>query len=120
MKLSIGQGLASAKVFFKRMSQVPTGFKKLFFETKDALVLYSKKQSQARSAKKLKRREEELIRSNFASVQKLIVYFFLQLPPIIGIIPVRVLQFIFLLLQLLCTNQLNFLFEFSSSFFLIL
>jgi hypothetical protein len=68
------------------VGQIPTGFKKLFLETKDAIILYSKKQSQ--SLKRLRRKEEELIRSNFSSVQKLIIYFFLQLPPIIGIIPV--------------------------------
>ena len=83
--MPLGQAAASARSFFKRIGQIPTGFKRLFLETKDAVVLYTKKQTQ--SIKNLRRRDEELIRENFASVQKLIIYFFLQLPPIIGIVP---------------------------------
>jgi hypothetical protein len=68
-----------------KLKQIPTGFQKLMFESKDVVVLYTKKITS--SANNLRRREQELIRRNMESVQKLVVYFFLQLPPIIGILP---------------------------------
>ena len=86
MKQSLINAVNSIKQFAKRAGQVPTGFKKLFFETKDVFTLSLKKQSQ--NLKRLRRKEEELIRSNFSAIQKLTIYFFLQLPPIIGVIPV--------------------------------
>ena len=89
---------SSLQRFINRVQQVPGGFKKLFFETKDVLFLLRK-----RSQTKLTRRETELVRHNIDSLKKVGVYFFLQLPPIIGMIPVSYyLQLIFLLLLTYC------------------
>ena len=88
---------SSLQRFINRVQQVPGGFKKLFFETKDVLFLLRK-----RSQTKLTRRETELVRHNIDSLKKVGVYFFLQLPPIIGMIPVShcySLAFYFILLN---------------------
>jgi hypothetical protein len=65
----------------------------VFWETKTSLILSYNKASGLIS--KLNRRESEMVRTNFNTVKKLGVFFFVQLPPIIGTIPVKFHFFIF-------------------------
>lgn len=88
-----------ARQLFKRVSQIPSGFKKVYVETKQVMILTNKKKSLR--LKNLSRREEELIRTNHLAISKLVTFFFAQLVPIIGYIPVSVLVVVLLLLYII-------------------
>lgn len=79
------------KQFFKRVRQVPAGFKTVYAETKEVRALSRKKASL--SLKNLSRREEELIRYNRLCLSKIAVFLAAQVPPIIGYLPVRNFSF---------------------------
>ena len=74
--------------FLKRVSQIPSWFKKVYVETKQVNSLNSKKKFLR--LKNLSRNEEELIRTNRLALSKLVTFFFAQLVPIIGYIPLFV------------------------------
>lgn len=76
------------KKFFQRVTQIPSGFKKVFAETKEVMALSKKKKTL--TLKNLNRRQEELMRTNHLALSKLVTFFLAQIPPIIGYIPLFV------------------------------
>lgn len=68
-----------------RMRSVTVGFKKLFVET-----LEVRKLRQELNTRSLTRREHELLRTNSESLRKVTAFFVLQLPPVIGLLPIAV------------------------------
>jgi hypothetical protein len=85
--LPLEASMEGIRRFFIQISQVPGGFNRLFTESYDVLKLLRKKRMH--NIAHLSRREEKIILTNIRALQKLGIYFFLQLPPIIGILPVR-------------------------------
>lgn len=68
-----------------RMRSVTVGFKNLFVETLEVRKL--RKELPTRS---LTRKEHELLRTNSEAIRKVTVFFVLQLPPVIGLLPIAV------------------------------
>lgn len=76
--------LTAVRVFVNQIRQVPSGFKRVFVDTHRLYKLW--KQKGFRKVN-LSREEFEFKRETISSIAKLGVYFILQLPPIIGILP---------------------------------
>lgn len=62
-----------------RIKSIPKGFVKLYHETKSVNLLKDQLVTT--------RKENELIRSNVESLKKIVLFFFIQLPPVIGYFP---------------------------------
>lgn len=104
-----------ARQFFQRVSQVPSGFKKVYAETKLVMSLSNKKKSSGQEY--LCRREEELIRTNRLALSKLAGFFLAQIPPIIGYIPVCFHPHIISRSLFVLFSHVMFSFEYRSSLF---
>ena len=81
--------MLALKAFFRQVKQVPKGFKRVFFEAKHAF--------QIRDKRFLTRREYEMVRNSSLAVRKVGLFFVLQLPPVIGLLPVCYLYWCVLL-----------------------
>jgi hypothetical protein len=71
--------------FFARVKRIPGGFKRLFYDCVEAYKLNKKSKNGP-----LTRREKELMRTSVGAAKKVGIFFILQLPPIIGLLPVTV------------------------------
>ena len=81
--------LQKLRSFITRLGQIPKGFMNLFAESKEAFKLsYSTSFPFIKSKKELTRRDYELLRLNGNALTRMSIFFVLQLPPIIGAIPV--------------------------------
>lgn len=74
--------MAKLRTLIANVQRVPSGFYKVYKETTTVLPLMYKNDSQP-----LTRRELEALTSNYETLQKLGLLFFMQLPPVIGTIP---------------------------------
>jgi len=93
----MNRSVLAARKFINQLGNISKGFYKVFLETKSVLkIKYGIRSTKSKSVngtleyfvKKSSRKEYELIRNNGVALRKLAVYFILQLPPIIGILPV--------------------------------
>ncbi len=73
------------RALVERIKVIPYGFKRVYQEGKEVMQILHNSDSKKRQH--YTRRENELIRQHFASIRKLGLFFVVQLPPIIGYIP---------------------------------
>jgi hypothetical protein len=75
--------------FIAQVKRLPGGFKRLFLDVVQSIKLKSANKRAGNGAR-LTRREKELIRTSFGAAGQMGAFFVLQLPPVIGFLPVSV------------------------------
>jgi hypothetical protein len=75
------------RLLIDKIKVIPYGFKRVYQEGKEVARILHQSDGAKRGGKHYSRRENELVRQHFASIRKLGIFFLVQLPPIIGYIP---------------------------------